>query len=466
MVSAATGCGTVALTLPSPIVLTPSTSRLQIGDRIHLRAVGPDSVSNCVWNSSEPSILTSLGEGFFRGVANGQALASATCGNAQPALAQIEVSSTPQGPLVITQGGTYSGEWTSNDPNTPAVTIKTNEKVVLSDSVITGRGDLIYIPSTVDKAHVVVHDVTGMALDPGVPGVQRGSFLSASNVGSLRVRHCTMLGVSFGVKVLDSTPEEIVITENLGSNLEDRASDGQGSVLPLRPQLGHFIFLNQVTSPNGAEIGWNQLRNTIGQSSIEDVINLYKSQGTATAPLHVHDNFLEGFSSTTTPSYTGTGVIADGDAHEPVTAYVLIENNQIIHAAGSGIEVAVGHDITVAHNKIVSCGLDASGAWYAMPFADAVVVWNYYAAPMFFNHSVTATEGGLLRPSGEGTPEIANLWARGGDLGPTDTLTPNTFSNPCLVKGQLNLGAEDIERAAWLKKLNDANLIVGDRHTQ
>ena len=40
-------------------------------------------------------------------------------------------------PIVITSGGTYSGTWSSNDPKKPAVTIRTDELVILQNSVIT-----------------------------------------------------------------------------------------------------------------------------------------------------------------------------------------------------------------------------------------------------------------------------------------------------------------------------------------
>lgn len=238
------GCSTVGTPLPPPVVLSPSTARLAVGAHVRLKAAGVIPLQSCTWGSSDPAVLTSLGGGNFVGVADGAATASASCGDSPVALAQLEVSSVPAGPLVITQGGTYTGEWTSNDPNTPAVTIKTSEQVILRDSVITGRGDLIDIEDVPGGAHVNIHDVTGLALDPGVRGLQRGSFVAATQLGSLRVHHCSLIGVSFGVKLISSTPGELVISENLGSNLEDRASDGEGGLLPLRPQLGHFVFLN------------------------------------------------------------------------------------------------------------------------------------------------------------------------------------------------------------------------------
>ncbi|MBB5366407.1 NPCBM/NEW2 domain-containing protein, partial [Deinococcus humi] len=47
------------------------------------------------------------------------------------------------GPLVITKGGTYRGNWQSLDPSTPAVYVKTSEPVIIEGSNLRGRGELI-----------------------------------------------------------------------------------------------------------------------------------------------------------------------------------------------------------------------------------------------------------------------------------------------------------------------------------
>ncbi|MGI4831780.1 MAG: hypothetical protein ACRYFU_26900 [Janthinobacterium lividum] len=367
------------------------------------------------------------------------------------------------GPLTITKGGSYSGTWTSNDPNTPAVNILTNEPVTLHNAVLTGRGDLIDINGTGTGANVTVEDVTGTALDPGVAGMQRGAFISANDMSSLDVEHTSMFGVSFGIKVLSSTVSKLKISKNTGSNLEDRASDGAGGLLTTRPNLGHFIFLYKVSAPAGADIGWNQLVNTIGSSSTEDVVNLFKSEGTAGHPLRVHNNYMEGYSSTTTASYTGAGLITDGDGEAPETAFVEFIANRIVHTAGSGIAIASGHDILAKNNHIVSCGLDAGGTWFAMPFVNAVNVWNYYHGPQFDNITVEGTTGGMLRPSASGQPLAVDLWAQSSDLNSTDSVGNNAFTDPCLANGQINPQAEETERAAWAAKLTKAGITLGDQ---
>ena len=285
---------------------------------------------------------------------------------------------TIQGPIVITSGGTYSGTLVSDNPDVPAVSINTNEPVVITNSTVTSKGPLFAINGTGSGANVTIVNTTGLALDPGIAGKQRGVFVTASDVSSLVVQNTSMSGVSFGVKVLSSKVSTLKILNNLAVNLEDRESNGQGGLLNARPDLGHFIILNGVTAPAGAEIGWNKLVNVIGAGSTEDVINIYKSQGSQPYPITAHDNYMEGFSSTTTPNYSGSGVVSDGDGTSPFSAFLLFENNDIVHAAGSGVEIASGHDVAARGNRVVSCGRDSSGDWFAMPFANAVSIWNYY----------------------------------------------------------------------------------------
>lgn len=466
LVACIQGCGTAqrSFSSASSLVLSASSSLVSVGQEIKLKVAGVEAAEDCTWSSSLPSVLVSSGGGLFQARASGSAKVVAQCGGSS-ATALVVVTSGSPGPITITHGGVYSGEWSSSDPQIPAVSIETNEPVTIKNSMIASRGDLISVQGSGAGANVTVENVTGTALDPQIAGLQRGNFVTASQAASLRVQHCTMTGVRFGVKLLSSEVTELSITQNAASELEDRESDGQGGFLTARPDLGHFVMLNQVAAPGGAEIAWNQVVDTIGQSSTEDVINIYKSQGAPGAPISVHDNYMEGYSSAATSDYTGSGLITDGDSNEPVTAYVNFTANEIVHTAGSGVEIAVGHDILAKNNRVVSCGIDAEGNWYAMPFVNAVVMWNYYGAPQFTNDRVEGTWGGMLRPAADGTPMIADVWVRTADLVASDAVKSGSFTDPCYAGGQLNLQAEDAERAFWQQKLTTANITPGDQHT-
>ena len=369
------------------------------------------------------------------------------------------------GAVVINHGGVYSGTVVNQNPAVAAVRITTNEPVVIVNSQITSRGPLIDIEGTSSGANVVIENVTATALDPRVRGQLRGVFVNANNVAALTVANTTMTGVSFGVKVLSSNVSTLTIKNNVAKQLEDRESDGKGGLLAVRPDLGHFVILNQVSAPKGAEIGWNELIDTIGSSSTEDVINIYKSFGSEAHPIVAHDNYMEGFSSTTTPSYSGTGLITDGDASAPYTGYVQFINNEIVHTAGSGVEIASGHDVHASGNRVVSCGVTAQGSWYAMPYANALVLWNYRGIPNFSNNVISATAGGMLRQNQNGRPLVVDGWANTPDLTAGNSLGNNDFTDPCYPGGKLNLAAEDTERSYWKTKVISSGVKLGDQHT-
>jgi hypothetical protein len=381
-----------------------------------------------------------------------------------PSASLTVTAQQPASSIQITQGGTYSGHWTSNDPEVAAITIHTDQAVVIRDSTVTGRGNLIYIDGDKTGAHVTIENVTGTALDPRVNGASRGAFVLATGVTALIVQHCSIAGATFGVKVVASTPSTLRILNNLATNLEDRASDGHGGLLPLRPRLGHFVILDHVVAQSGAEIAWNQVVQTIGQTSTEDMINIYESAGSKASPIDVHDNFLEGASSAVPgKSYTGTALIADGGdgPNSAPTAFVLFENNQIVATAGSAIGIAYGHDIAARDNRVVSCGEDASGHLYAWG-ANAVVIWNYYKSPQFFNNTITSTTGGMIGPAPNHQFKAQDSWFNpAGNTDPSNAIRDNKFTDPCLVNGALNLHAEDAERANWAAKLAAAHQSVG-----
>lgn len=370
------------------------------------------------------------------------------------------------GPIEITHGGTYSGNWTSSDPRVAAVTIRTDEAVLLQNATVSGRGNLIVINGGKRGARVTIRNVTGTALDAGAAGAVRGAFVLAEAFDALTVDHCTMRGVAFGIKAVTSNPTVLRITNNRAEDLEDRASDGRGGLLPTRPVLGHFILLNHVAAAGGAEIAWNAAVQTMGTTSTEDAINIYESSGTREHPIRVHDNYLEGQSTAIAgKSYTGTALIADGSAtaNAAPTAWVVFENNQVVATAGTGVAIAYGHDVTARNNRVVSCGVDAAGHKYAWG-ANAAVLWNYYRAPGFYNNRITGTTGGMVAPAHGGGTRAANAWMnRDGDSDASNSMDGNNFTDPCLVNGKVNLGAEDAERARWKAKLAAAGQRVGAR---
>ena len=364
------------------------------------------------------------------------------------------------GPITITTGGTYSGNWTSTNPSVPAVLITTDQPVIIQNSTVSGPGDLILLNGK-SMANLTVRNVTGTGLDPKIAGKQRGAFVDALSFKSLVVQNCTISGTSFGVFAGYGTAQTLTITNNKASGLEDRASDGKGGFETARPVLGHFIQLGNLFAPNGAEISWNQLVQSIGETSTEDGINIYLSQGGNGRPIAVHDNYVEGNSSPAKATYSGDGIITDGDSTGK-TGWILIQANEVVHTAGGGIGIASGHDVTARANRVVSCGKDAQGNIYTEYGVTAVGVWNYYKAQSFYNNTISGTLGGLVAVTQKGVLVVNDVNATSVDS--TDTITANAFSDPCLKGGVLNLAAEDQERTYWANKLKTNAIVLGDQH--
>lgn len=446
--------------------LSPSSASIQVWQNLQFSVTG-SSASDCTWASSNSSILASLGNGQFQGTQTGTTKVTVTCGTSSASASVVISAQQQSAPVVISSGGTYSGNWVSDDPSVPAVTIKTTQPVVLQDSVISSRGDLIQISGSGNGANVTVKNVTGTALDPQVSGQSRGSFITGTSVASLAVKNCSMTGVSFGVKLASSSVSSLQILDNEATDLEDRASDGNGGLLSTRPVFGHFVLLNHVTAANGAEIAWNKISQTIGSSSVEDTFNIYSSQGTASQPIWLHDNYMEGASSPSNPTdYSGVGIITDGttaNGNQP-TAYVLFENNQIVATAGGGVAIAAGHDIQGKNNRIVSCGVTVGGSWYAHTAVGAYI-WNYYSSSAFYNNSITSTAGGMVNPSASDAAIAHDLWVNPTDASlPGISATGNDFTDPCITSDGIDLQAEANERTLWEQKVASSAQLIGDQH--
>jgi hypothetical protein len=69
-----------------------------------------------------------------------------------------------------------------------------------------------------------------------------------------------------------------------------------------------------------------------------------------------HPRKVENVAPSTFTKYTGIGLISDGGSEGAVSAFVTFEDNDVVHAAGFGVMIASGHDISATGNRVVSCG--------------------------------------------------------------------------------------------------------------
>jgi hypothetical protein len=382
-------------------------------------------------------------------------------------------------PIVITRGGTYTGNWESNDPKIAAVTISTDQPVTIANSHIRGKSTLILTNS--DHVKLTVRDTYGYGLNPDVYGQTPGLFLDAEEIDRLDVEHNYMEGTS-GMFLLHyrgngTTADTIKVLDNKALNIDGRKSDGRGGFLDFNTrtrisdgftedgfELAHFLLLNNVWNVPGAEVAWNQVINEPGKSRVEENINIYLSSGTASSPLKIHDNYIRG-AYTVKPgqgdysdgtynydwSYTGGGILlADGRPSDgPVPAYVRAYNNEVVSTTNQGIAIEAGHDNQFYNNRIVSSGLLPDGTRIAAQNVGALI-WDAVGSGSRFFHN----NSGHNNKVG---------WVNPGNGRRNDWWVPNasSWTNNVSWPGQITRNTETAEFAFWNNKLKTAKVVVG-----
>ena len=88
-----------------------------------------------------------------------------------PAFAQAP-NVTYSSPLVITQGGTYSGNYRSNDSSVPVITIQTTQPVIIENCVLAGPGDIIDAKN--GGSSLIVRNNKAYGLTPSAATVEMG----------------------------------------------------------------------------------------------------------------------------------------------------------------------------------------------------------------------------------------------------------------------------------------------------
>lgn len=462
-----TAVASVLVTLPASEVL-PGQS-IQGSATVRDGQGNPLSGRTIVWSSSNTAIATVSGSGMVTGVVGGGPVTITATSEGVSGSGSISV--TPAA-VSITAGGTYSGAWASSDPATAAVTVLTSAPVVIENCTIRSKGTLI--KAAVDDAHITVRNCRGFGMDPGVAGATRGDFFFGFKVGSLTLEHNYMEGVSYGIRLYSSDGWRpngaIVVRYNQAKNLDGAPSDGKGGRDLTHLEFGqdngnHFFIITNSNNVPSLDVSWNEIINEPFVSSIGDVINIYSSSGSPSAPMEIHDNYIEGgygadpFAS----GYFGGGITMDGNARDvatTATAYVRIHHNQVVKHSNFGIGIAAGHDNEAYSNRVVSTGRLSDGRWVMMTYGNGMYVWNctcYNQPPtVFFNNSARDNVSGWEKPSPPSRQDYYLPDCAGGASGPLSECT-NNVSLPDPVTREM----EENEASLWRQKVSANNVILG-----
>jgi hypothetical protein len=349
------------------------------------------------------------------------------------------------GPITITTGGTYSGCYASTSPGTPAVSISTTQPVTLDHATV--RHASLGIVHGTTGIQLTVTDSTIQALDPGTPGAYQlavGAYMPASVV----LEHNRLIdghGVSFNGE-RTSIPMSI--------RFNDFINIGRHEPPSLIQAIGtDKVNLTPVAPATRPQIAWNRVVNTYGQSHVEDVVNLYKSNGTQAAPIDIHHNLIDGaYYSPGWPSiFNGGGILLGdtgpgelggqwGDAHD----------NTVVSTSNYGVQITGGSHNRATSNLLVNDG-QAGGSAYGPHYAAGISVWDGWGTGGMDDNIATGNTVGWRQPDGDRNDVFCDP--------PADpTCTPNT-----LMANPVDASDEQAARDGWEAARQAAGLVIGPR---
>jgi hypothetical protein len=357
------------------VEVSPAKLSVSIGGTTQAKALAVysdgstrDITNLFAWVSSDPRTVEVNSSGEVSGLASGKLAIS---GSWQGMRASIAVQSTAgvthwDAPIVITQGGTYTGNWQSIDGRTAAVTIATSAPVVIESAHLRSNSNLIEVQTK--GADVTVRNSVGLVLGASSKGQTNGVFLEVNAPAHLDVENNYIENARDGVVVHGyagsrSAAESLIVRANRVRNLNGQLSDGVGGYLAGSVAgASRFVHLDGVQGVPGVEFGWNEVINYPGHSVASDVIHVFRSSGTANRPLDIHDMYIQGAYpiQPAHDAYSGGGIKTDGrmdDDATNATAFVDIHDNQVISTVSYGISFAAGHDNIAWNNRVISSGL-------------------------------------------------------------------------------------------------------------
>jgi Ricin-type beta-trefoil lectin domain/Bacterial Ig-like domain (group 2) len=462
------------------LTISPSQASVAIGATTQLKATAgysdgssQDVSGSVAWSSADPRQVKISSSGAASGQATATVAVTASYqGQTATAAVNSSIGSVQwSGPIVITQGGTYSGNWKSTEPGVAAVTIATAAPVIIQNSYMMSPSDLISDPIFGSK--LTVKNVVAVGVNPNVLGLSNGIFVDALSPALLDVENSYFENVLFGVLVrgyggnADGT-QTITILNNRGRNTLGTVSDGNGGYLSGETnwQFAHTFQISNVNSVPGMRIAWNELINYPGQSLVNEVVNIFDTSGTANSPLLVHDNFIQGAYpyNPTDLFYNGGGYSTDGtssDTPATATAFNSIYNNQIVGTVNVGIEIGTGHDNVAYNNRVLSSGLLPNGTQIpsqngGLSLYD--VYGNVQNGSMYNNNMYNNSVGWMCWAA-----RCAWDGYRNDDWFPMN----NSFywSNQPISANPITLAMEADEYTTWLAKTNSSGMVIGPNNS-
>lgn len=292
---------------------------------------------------------------------------------------------TSSQPLVISgqSNVTISGVKISN-PNGHCIEIRGNsQNITIQNSEIgpcSGAGVYVSSSSNVIVKSVYIHDTT----DNGV---------TATGVSGLEMANNRLERVKSGLYALSST--RVVVASNNFLNVRGPMPRGQ------------FVQFDKVYG-GGNRVQCNVGENIMFESSPEDAINMYQSNGLATDPIQIIGNKIRGGG----PSASGGGILLgdSGGSNQIARDNILVDPGQY------GMAAAGGTNISILNNQIYGRQQSFTNV--------GIYVWNQYTTAC----SAVTVQGNSVKwtnSAGQANPS----W-NAGNCGAVSGFTSNNWNAP------------------------------------
>ncbi|WP_162426778.1 PA14 domain-containing protein [Pontibacter pudoricolor] len=355
---------------------------------------------------------------------------------------------TYSGPIVITKGGTYTGNWESTNSDVAAVDIRTTEPVVIINSNIRGAGFLI--KSWYYAADITVKHTNGYGITPtptsDYPKTRR--FVTLNDFRNLVVENCYMestTGIVLGDDYRgDGSPNQTIkIRYNKAKNIDGRVYGGK-----MHAQFVQFNYRGQVPH---VEIAWNQVINEPNKSVKEDNINIYNSRGTPSSPIKIHNNYIQGAYpvNAQASSFSGGGILTDSDGNaERCPAFIEAHDNQLVNLGNYSMGIAAGHNIRYHHNRVINSATFDDGTRFNM-YTSGVWSKDYEKTGITYSNSIDNNTLGVM------------AWNWPNDRRDISDMSGATAENNISLPGTITKQHERDEFTLWQQKLSSKGIVVG-----
>jgi hypothetical protein len=380
-------------------------------------------------------------------------------------------------PIVITQGGIYSGNWdnTGTGARDAAVEINTDQLVIIENSYI--RSPRYGIDSRAWNANIVVRKTYGVGVNPNVVGLRKASFVNVEEFASVTLENNWIEGYQAGLRAMNfdantkanRSGQVVNVRYNQVRNVDGRESDGNGGYRFANSRAGQAFGLNSVNR-GIADIAWNEIINLPFQSETEDIISTYNSGGTASAPMQIRFNYVQGaYHSDVAAAVNYSGVVinlgdceVNGNPNITACEYVSAFNNRVVSFSNKGIDMIGGRNMRAYNNRAVSAQRAPDGTVIGATSRHGLGFWNIYNNPNWANNLMYDNYAKVVGASGN---------AGGSFFGPNNISfsAANYYNNADQVAGtQYQIATnpatradEQAEYVAWKLEAANAGIALG-----